>query len=299
MELSFAVVAAIETRGLTKDYGLGRGIFDLDLAVNEGEVFGFLGPDGAGKTTTIRLLMGIIQATRGPGSISGLDAQRRSVEVKRTVGYVPGELPQFGGWRGDEIVAYLAGLRGSVADGDVETVARQLDLDLSRKYREYSHGNKQKLALTLAFMHRPRLLILDEPTSGLDPLHQQAFFGLLRDARTRGATVFLSSHVLSEVEQVCDRVGIVKEARLITVGPIGQLVGIRTHLVEIEFAGAPPIERLRAVEGLEKVTLTDHRVSAMVRGSFEPLMSALAGHRVVTFASREPTLEEIFLSYYR
>ena len=299
MELSFAVVAAIETRGLTKDYGLGRGIFDLDLAVNEGEVFGFLGPNGAGKTTTIRLLMGMIQATRGSGSIFGLDAQRRSVEVKRTVGYVPGELPQFGGWRGDEIVAYLAGLRGSVADGDVETVARQLDLDLSRKYREYSHGNKQKLALTLAFMHRPRLLILDEPTSGLDPLHQQAFFGLLRDARTRGATVFLSSHVLSEVEQVCDRVGIVKEARLITVGPIGQLVGIRTHLVEIEFADAPPVERLRGVEGLEQLAVTDHRISAMMRGSFEPLMAALAGHRVVAFASREPSLEEIFLSYYR
>ena len=299
MELSFAVVAAIETRGLTKDYGLGRGIFDLDLAVNEGEVFGFLGPNGAGKTTTIRLLMGMIQATRGSGSIFGLDAQRRSVEVKRTVGYVPGELPQFGGWRGDEIVAYLAGLRGSVADGDVETVARQLDLDLSRKYREYSHGNKQKLALTLAFMHRPRLLILDEPTSGLDPLHQQAFFGLLRDARTRGATVFLSSHVLSEVEQVCDRVGIVKEARLITVGPIGQLVGIRTHLVEIEFADAPPVERLRGIDGLEQLAITDHRISAMVRGSFEPLMSALTGHRVVTFASREPSLEEIFLSYYR
>jgi ABC-2 type transport system ATP-binding protein len=299
VELSFAVVAAIETRGLTKDYGLGRGIFDLDLAVNEGEVFGFLGPNGAGKTTTIRLLMGMIQATRGSGSIFGLDAQRRSVEVKRTVGYVPGELPQFGGWRGDEIVAYLAGLRGSVADGDVEIVARQLDLDLSRKYREYSHGNKQKLALTLAFMHRPRLLILDEPTSGLDPLHQQAFFGLLRDARERGATVFLSSHVLSEVEQVCDRVGIVKEARLVTVGPIAQLAGIRTHHVEIEFADAPPIERLRAVEGLERVTLTDHRISAMVRGSFEPLMVALAGHRVLTFASREPTLEEIFLSYYR
>ncbi|MBI2324205.1 MAG: ABC transporter ATP-binding protein [Chloroflexi bacterium] len=292
-------MTAIETRGLTKDYGLGRGILDLDLAVNEGEVFGFLGPNGAGKTTTIRLLMGMIRPSRGSGSVFGLDVHRQSVDVKRIVGYVPGELPQFGGWRGEEIAAYLAGLRGSVADGEVETVARHLDLDLSRKYREYSHGNKQKLALTLAFMHHPRLLILDEPTSGLDPLHQQAFFELLRDARARGATVFLSSHVLSEVEQVCDRVGIVKEARLITVGPIGQLMGIRTHLVEIEFAGAPPVERLRAVEGLEQLAVADHRISAMVRGSFEPLMSALAGHRVVTFASREPSLEEIFLSYYR
>jgi ABC-2 type transport system ATP-binding protein len=290
---------AIETRGLTKDYGLGRGILDLDLTVNEGEVFGFLGPNGAGKTTTIRLLMGMIQPTRGSGSIFGLDVQRQSVDVKKVVGYCPGELPQFGGWKGTEIVAYISGLRGTVAEADVEEVAKRLDLDLSRKYREYSHGNRQKLALLLAFMHRPRLLILDEPTSGLDPLHQQAFYGLVRDAKARGATVFLSSHVLSEVEQVCDRVGIVKDARLVTVGAIGQLAGIRTHRVEIEFADAPPVERLRSVAGLEQVSFSDGRVSAMVRGSFEPLMAALSGHRVITFSSREPTLEEIFLSYYR
>ncbi len=292
-------VNAIETRGLTKDYGHGRGILDLDLAVAEGEVFGFLGPNGAGKTTTIRLLMGLIHPTRGSAAIFGLDAQRQAVDVKRLVGYVPGELPQFGGWRGDEIVAYIGGLRGGIGDRDVGALATRLDLDLARRYRELSHGNKQKLALLLGFMHHPKLLILDEPTSGLDPLHQQAFYELIREARARGATVFLSSHVMSEVEHVCDRVGIVREARLVTVGPIEQLAGIRTHHVEIEFADDPPVDRLGAVEGVEQVALSDHRVSAMVRGSFEPLMAELAGHRVVNLRSREPSLEEIFLSFYK
>ena len=292
-------MSAIETRGLTKDYGHGRGILDLDLSVSEGEVFGFLGPNGAGKTTTIRLLMGLIHPTRGSASVFGLDAQRRAVDVKRLVGYIPGELPQFGGWRGGEIAAWIAGLRGDVSDADVEAVARHLDIDLSRKYRELSHGNKQKLGLVLAFMHRPRLLILDEPTSGLDPLHQQAFYELIREARGRGATVFLSSHVLSEVEHVCDRVGIVREARLVTVGPIDALAGIRTHRVEVEFSGPPPAERLRAVPGLEQITVGDRHVSAMLRGSFEPLLAALCDQGVVSLTSREPTLEEIFLSYYR
>jgi len=193
------VTTAIQTNGLTKDYGSGHGIFDLDLTVNESEIFGYLGPNGAGKTTTIKLLMGLIHATRGSATILGLDADRDAVALKHKIGYVPGELPQFGGWRGSEIVAYIAGLRGDVTDGEVEAVAKRLDLDLGRKYREYSHGNKQKLALLLAFAPQPALLVLDEPTSGLDPLHQQEFYGLVRDARGRGATIFISSHVLSEV----------------------------------------------------------------------------------------------------
>src|SRR5882762_7419891 len=178
------LTTAIETKGLSKDYGAGHGIFDLDLAVQEGEVFGYLGPNGAGKTTTIKLLMGLIHATRGSAAILGLEADRDAVALKHKIGYVPGELPQFGGWRGSEIVAYIAGLRGDLTDRDVEAVAKRLDLDLGRKYREYSHGNKQKLALLLAFAPKPDLLILDEPTSGLDPLHQQEFYGLVQDART-------------------------------------------------------------------------------------------------------------------
>jgi ABC-2 type transport system ATP-binding protein len=293
------MTSAISTRGLTKDYGAGRGIFDLDLSVEEGEVFGYLGPNGAGKTTTIKLLMGLSHVTRGGATILGLDADRDAVALKRKIGYVPGELPQFGGWRGSEIVAYIAGLRGDVDDSEVEAVAKRLNLDLGRKYREYSHGNKQKLALLLAFSHRPALLILDEPTSGLDPLHQQEFYGLIRDARKRGATIFISSHVLSEVEQVCDRVGIVREGHLATVGDLDHLAGMRAHRIEIEFADQPPIERLRAIAGFEQLAVEDHRVTGMFRGDFEPLLGALVTARVTKFESREPSLEEIFLGFYR
>jgi len=290
--------SAIHTQMLTKDYGAGRGIFDLDLDVAEGEVFGFLGPNGAGKTTTIKLLMGLSHATRGAASIFGLDADRDAVAVKKRVGYVPGELPQFGGWRGSEIVAYIAGLRGDVDDAAVEAISKRMDLDLGRKYREYSHGNKQKLALLLAFAPRAGLLILDEPTSGLDPLHQQEFYGLVRDARSRGATVFMSSHVLSEVEHVCDRVGIVREGHLATVGTLDQLTGIRAHHVRIEFADAVPADRLRALKGFDGLTVDGRRVAGLYRGSFDELLGAIAGARVATLESREPTLEEIFLSYY-
>jgi ABC-2 type transport system ATP-binding protein len=290
--------SAIRTGGLTKDYGAGRGIFDLDLDVAVGEVFGFLGPNGAGKTTTIKLLMGLSHATRGTAAVFGLDADHDAVAVKKRVGYVPGELPQFGGWRGSEIVAYVAGLRGDVEDTEVEAIATRMDLDLGRKYREYSHGNKQKLALLLAFAPRPALLILDEPTSGLDPLHQQEFYGLVRDARARGATIFISSHVLSEVEHVCDRVGIVREGRLATVGTLEDLIGIRAHRVRIEFADAVPAERLRGLRGFEGVAIEGRQVTGLFRGSFDELLGAVAGSRVAALESREPTLEEIFLSYY-
>jgi len=289
---------AIETRGLTKDYGNGHGIFDLDIQVAEGEVFGFLGPNGAGKTTTIKLLMGLIHATRGAATIFGLDADRDAVALKKRIGYVPGELPQFGGWRGSEIVAYVAGLRGDLADDTIETIAKRLDLDLGRTYREYSHGNKQKLALLLAFAPKPALLIVDEPTTGLDPLHQQVFYALVQEAKVRGATVLISSHVLSEVEQVCDRVGIVREGHLATVGPIGQLTGIKAHHIAIEFAGTPPIDRLRALPGFEQVTLEGTHVRGLYRGSFDPLLAAISSTPVTSLTSREPSLEEIFLSYY-
>jgi ABC-2 type transport system ATP-binding protein len=243
--------------------------------------------------------MGMTHATRGSARIFGLDCDRDAVAVKRKVGYCPGELPQFGGWRGSEVVAYIAGLRGDVDDAHVASLATRLDLDLGRKYREYSHGNKQKLALLLAFMHQPELVILDEPTSGLDPLHQQEFYGLVRDARAAGATIFLSSHVLSEVEHVCDRVGIVREGHLVTVSPLDELVGVRAHRVEIDFADDVPIDRLRAVPGFEQVEVRDHRVTGMMRGEFSAILAALAGQRVKSLTSREPSLEEIFLTYYR
>jgi ABC-2 type transport system ATP-binding protein len=221
--LAEMALAAIRTTGLTKDYGSHRGLFELELQVQPQEVFGYLGPNGSGKTTTIRLLMGMIRPSAGSAYIFGLDCFRESVEVKRRVGYLPGDVPQFGSLRGSEVVAYLGGMRGGVDRGTVRRLAERFELDLSRRFREYSSGNKQKLAILLAFMHRPELLILDEPTSGLDPLNQQEFYALLREARDDGATVFLSSHVLSEVQRVCDRVGIIRAGSLVRVAPLDEL----------------------------------------------------------------------------
>ena len=289
---------AIETVGLTKDYGAGRGLFDLDLSVEPGEAFGYLGPNGAGKTTTIRLLMDMIRPTRGAAAVFGLDCRRQATEVKQLVGYLPGELPQFGGLRGSEIVSYLGALKDGLDRRLVADLARRFDLDLSRRYREYSRGNKQKLAIVIAFMHRPQLLILDEPTSGLDPLNQQEFYRLLREARDDGATVFLSSHVLSEVEHVCDRAGIIRAGRLVQTVGLEELRHMRVHRVELEFVGSAPA-RLADVDGVENLQAQDGRLTCTVHGSFAPFLRALAEVEVVNFVSHEPSLEDVFLAYYR
>ena len=289
---------AIVTEGLTKDYGGGRGLFDLDLVVRNGEVFGYLGPNGAGKTTSIRLLMGMIRPTRGAGAIFGLDCQRLAVPVKRRVGYLPGELPQYGGLRGKEVVTYISGLRRGDFTPRVKELSERLGLDLNLRFREYSRGNKQKLGLVLAFMHQPDLLILDEPTGGLDPLNQQEFYKLVKEARARGATVFLSSHILSEVEHVCDRVGIIRHGKLIKVAGLEELHDIRYHHVEFEFEGAIDEAALRAAPGVEKVTVEVRRVTCIVRGSFDPFLNAIEPLNVLNLVSHEPSLEEIFLAYY-
>ena len=294
-------VAAIRTSKLSKDYGLGRGLFELDLEVAPQEVFGFLGPNGAGKSTTIRCLMGLIRPTTGSAQIFGLDSMHDSVAVKRKVGYVPGEMPQFGSLRGREVVAYLGGLRGGADPKVVRTLAERFNLDLSRRYREYSSGNKQKLGIVLAFMHRPQLLILDEPTIGLDPLNQQEFYDLLHEAGAGGATVFLSSHILSEVERTCDRVGIIRSGRLVRVAQLDELHRIRLHHVELEFApeSEVPEAAIRSAAGVEEVAVNDHVVTCVVKGTFEPLLKAIDGARVTNLMSHEPSLEEIFLTYYR
>ena len=292
--------AAIRTSKLTKDYGVGRGLFDLDLQVEGQEVFGYLGPNGSGKTTTIRLLMGMIHPTSGSAHVFGLDCIREAVEVKRKVGYLPGDVPQFGSLTGDEVVAYLGGMRGGVDRRRVQRIAERFDLDLSRRFREYSSGNKQKLAIVLAFMHRPDLLILDEPTSGLDPLNQQEFYALLRETRDDGATVFLSSHILSEVEHVCDRVGIIRDGRLVRVAQLDELRHIRVHRVEIEFAPDTeiPESEIRAAEGVQDMAVDGNRVTCNVHGSFAALLHAIRDASVTDLVSTEPSLEEIFLSYF-
>jgi ABC-2 type transport system ATP-binding protein len=292
------MTAAINARGLTKDYGGGRGLFDLDLEVTEGEAFGYLGPNGAGKSTTIRLLMGLIHATRGSATILGLDAMRQAVEVKRLVGYIPGELPQFGGLRGRDIAGHFGALRGGVDQVRVKEICERLDLDLALKFRQYSSGNKRKLAILLGFMHRPRLLILDEPSSGLDPLNQQEFFKLVQESQQEGATVFLSSHVLSEVEHVCQRVGIIRRGKLVKVARLEDLHEMHVRRIEVDFAGPAQPKLFEHLTGIENLQSNEHRVTFTARGSLEPVVDALAGHHVVNLASHEPSLEEIFLTFY-
>ena len=294
-------VAAIQTSKLSKDYGLGHGLFDLDLTVSPQEVFGFLGPNGAGKSTAIRCLMGMIRPTFGSAHIFGLDCLRDSVAVKRKVGYMPGDMPQFGSLRGREIVAYLGGLRATVDPTLVRKIAERFDLDLGRRFREYSSGNKKKLGIVLAFMHKPDLLILDEPTGGLDPLNQQEFYRLVNETRDAGATIFLSSHILSEVEHVCDRVGIIRSGRLVKVAELDEIHRIRVHRIELEFApgtGVPDVA-IRSAAGVEDLVVEDNKVTCTVKGAFDPLLKALAGATVTNLVSHEPSLEELFLTYYR
>ncbi|MDA8394001.1 MAG: ABC transporter ATP-binding protein [Candidatus Dormibacteraeota bacterium] len=293
------MAVAIRTEGLTKVYGQARGLFDLDLEVAAGEVFGYLGPNGAGKTTTIRLLMDMVRPTRGRAEIFSIDCQAQPVQVKRMVGYLPGEMPQWGGMRGSDVVAYVGGLRGRLDRARVGNLAERLDLDLGRRYREYSSGNKRKLGLVLAFMNPSRLLVLDEPTTGLDPLIQQEFYRLVQEEAAAGGTVFLSSHVLSEVERVCQRVGILRGGRLVQVARLDELHSLRYHRLEADFRGEIPLEAVRALPGVEDVSGEDHHLSCAVRGDFGPLLEVLGRCRVLNLVTHEPTLEEVFLAVFR
>src|SRR5579859_4083137 len=247
------MTAIIEVENLTKSYGGKRGIIDVSFQVEEGEVFGFLGPNGAGKTTTIRTLMALLKADTGTARIAGLDCWQQSVDIKRLVGYLPGELSLDPGLTGGQILEYFGHLRGGVDQAYLKQLIKRLDLDPSRKFRQYSSGNKRKIGIIQAFMHRPRLLILDEPTSGLDPLNQQEFDRMVREVRDDGRTVFLSSHILTEGEQTCDRVAIIREGRLVRVGGVAELKDIKRHDVTITFVGAAPVEAFKALDGVDKV----------------------------------------------
>ncbi|HYM96610.1 MAG TPA: ABC transporter ATP-binding protein [Candidatus Sulfotelmatobacter sp.] len=289
---------AISTEGLTKDYGHGRGVFDLSLEVAPGEVFGLIGPNGAGKTTTIRLLMDFIRPDRGTAHLLGLDARSDSIAIKRRVGYLPGELPSYPGATVAQILGLLAAMRGGVDEGFIRDLASRLQLDLHRRYRDLSHGNKQKVWLVQAFMHRPKLLILDEPTLGLDPLIQAEFKRLVSEATAGGTTVFLSSHVLSEVQSLCSRIGLVNQGRLIRVGTLAQLRELRIHRVEVTVEHDLNATALARLPGVSEVSVDDHRLRCTVRGPFAPLVAALDEAKVLELDSEELSLEELFLATY-
>jgi ABC-2 type transport system ATP-binding protein len=293
------VTPAIRTDGLTKHYGRVVGISGLDLEVRPGEVFGFLGPNGAGKTTTIRLLLDFLRPTRGRAEVLGLDAQRDSVEIRRRVGYLPGDLSLYERLTARELLSYLGDLRGGVDDAYARGLAERLDLALDRRIRTLSKGNRQKVGIVQAFMHRPRLLVLDEPTSGLDPLVQNEFDRLVRETTTEGAAVFLSSHVLAEVERSVDRVGIVRAGELVVVEEVEALKRKALRELDVHFGAPPPAGAFEQLEGVRELARDDSVVRFAVQGSLDRLVKALAEHEVLNVVSHEPDLEEIFLGYYR
>jgi ABC-2 type transport system ATP-binding protein len=294
------MAAIIEVEGLTKSYGSKRGIAGVSFSVEEGEVFGFLGPNGAGKTTTIRLLMALLRADAGTARLAGLDCWKESLEIKRVVGYMPGEPALDPNLTGGQILEYFAHLRGGVDQAYLKQLIQRFELDTSRKFRQYSTGNKRKVVLIQAFMHRPRLLILDEPTSGLDPLNQQEFEKMVIEARDEGRTIFLSSHVLSEVEKTCTRVAIVRDGSLVRIGGVSEVSAIKRYEITITFAEAVPVDAFKALDGVAEVESLDHGhgVRLEMQGSADAVIKAAAQYPVVSLSSHEPSLEDIFLRYY-
>jgi ABC-2 type transport system ATP-binding protein len=289
---------AIRTRDLTKCYGDQFALDTLDLEVPAGSVFGFLGPNGSGKTTTIRLLAGLLRPTRGTAEILGIDATRYPDRVHRRIGYLPGEFAAYADLTAERYLRYLADLRGDVPWRNVDHLARRLDLRLDRRIGALSHGNRQKIGIVQAFMVDAPVLLLDEPTAGLDPLMQREFLTLVAETRAAGRTVFLSSHILSEVEAVADRIGILRGGRLIAVDTVDHLRARAVRRLDLTFAEEPPASALTEVPGIRDLAATDSTVHLVVEGSTAPLFAALAPYHVEDVVSHEPDLEEIFLALY-
>lgn len=292
------MTAVIHTERLTKTYGAQRGITDLDLDVEEGEIFGFLGPNGAGKTTTMRILLDLIRPTSGRAEVFGIQTTADPVAIHRRVGYLPGEFDLYDRLTGAETIDYFANLRGSVDRAYVAELIERLDLDPSRRFREYSRGNKQKVGLVVALQHRPDLLILDEPTSGLDPLVQHTFFEIVREARAEGRTVLLSSHIIAEVDRTCDRVAIIREGRLVQVDRIEAIRRLAFHHVELTFSAPVAGAVFSAIDGVADVVVNGTTVAMRVGGPIGSVIAAAAPHGLVDVVSREPNLEDVFLAQY-
>ena len=291
---------AIRTEGLTKSYGQVRALRGVNLEVRQGEMFGFLGPNGAGKTTTIRCLLDLIRPDSGSVRVLGLDPQANPVAVRSRVGYLPGELNLEPNLRVDQALRYLNDLRGNQAEwSHVRELAQGLDLDLSTAIKNLSKGNKQKLGVVQALMHRPELLLLDEPTAGLDPLMQQQVYRLLREARSSGATVFFSSHIIREVETLADRVAIIRQGVIVEEAQPGQLVGMSMRRVRLRFKEPVDPGRLTAVEGVTLVSQSNGvNLILQVEGEIDGLIKALAGMPVADMETEHASLEEAFLAYY-
>jgi len=289
-------MSVIETKGLTKHYGSTEALVDLDLEVQQGEIFGYLGPNGSGKTTTIRLLLGLIHPTRGGAEVLGMDPWRDAVGLHRRLSYLSGDLALWPSLTGAQTLEYLGSMHGTVDAAYRDELIERFSLDPSVKVRAYSRGNRQKVGIVAALMGRPELLVMDEPTAGLDPLMEHVFRGCVHEARERGQTVFLSSHILSEVEATCDRVGILRGGRLVEVDSIADMRRLAAVEVEATFDGDPP--SLNGVAGVQDVHVRGHTLRCKVSGPIGPLVDALAGHGLLGLTSREPSLEELFMAHY-
>ncbi|MFQ6328616.1 ABC transporter ATP-binding protein [Nocardia sp. CWNU-33] len=289
----------IEFDGLTKYYGRQPALVDVTLKVPAGVVFGYLGPNGAGKTTTIRILVGLMRPTRGTARVRGADTVREREVAQRHIGYLPGQFVAYPDLTAEQYLRYLAALRGGVDPAVRDAMIERLDLDPSQRIGAMSHGNRQKVGIVQAFMFEPDLLVLDEPTTGLDPLVQREFLGMVRQARAAGRTVFLSSHVLSEVQAVADTVGMLREGQLITVRSVAELTKQAFHRIDLTFAGEPPdSDVLRGIAGVRRAERNAVAVHVELEGSTADLVKAVAPYDVVDIVSHEPDLEEVFLTYY-
>jgi len=289
-------VAIIATHGLTKRYGDKDAVQDLNLAIEPGEVFGFLGPNGAGKTTTIRLLLGLIQPTAGRAEIFGLDSKSEAVEIHKRLAYVPGESNLWTSLTGKQTLDLLGSLHGSVDVQYRDELVQHFQLDPYKKVRAYSKGNRQKLLLIAGLSSRSEVLLLDEPTNGLDPLMQEVFRSAVISAKGRGQTVLLSSHTLSEVEALCDRISLLRDGRLIETGTLDQMRHLSALTYQITFAGPPP--DISTIENVNGIRVEGNRLSCEVLGNPTPLLRFLATSDVTKLVSHEPSLEEIFLQHY-
>ncbi|HEU4808312.1 MAG TPA: ABC transporter ATP-binding protein [Homoserinimonas sp.] len=295
---------AIHTRQLAKHYGKHPALHGLDISVEEGTVFGVIGPNGAGKTTTMRLLLDIIRPSSGSAQVLGQDPRRAGSAIRRDIGFLPGELRLEGRVTGRQLLRHYAHISGPVAPGAIDALAERLGLDLGRQVRTLSKGNKQKLGLVQAFMHQPKLLVLDEPTSGLDPLVQQEFLAMIREARNNGQTVFLSSHVLSEIQQAADTVAILRAGRVITVSDVNslRLTAIRHVRLGVTGTTAQVVhDTVAAVPGVSELTVTngdDARVTATIEGDIDPFVKAASRFQVTDLVVQEPDLEESVLRLY-
>lgn len=288
----------IETTGLTVYYGKQRGIKDVNLTVEKGEAFGFLGPNGAGKTTTQRVLLDVIRPTAGRAAIFGLDSRAQGVELRRRVGYLPGELALYKDMRTDrffEMYEYLRGANG--VKGYWRELAGRLDLDTGRQIGKLSRGNKQKVGVVAAFMNRPDLLILDEPTGGLDPLVQQTVLDMVREVKADGRTVFFSSYILPEVQAVCDRVGIIRQGELVATQRVEELIAARLNRLTMVFAEMPPAGTFD-LPGVTETARSDRRLTLEVRENLPQVLAAAARHSVQDIETHNVSLEEIFLDFY-